>query len=221
MGYWKGCDSRYCGKRTIKQALLIGLLFFLLPVFAAGAPGAEKNLQTAVGVFLGNSHSLGDKFIDVTSGGHTDNHYKPNFFFGAFFQVDLSPSFGLQLSVNSQRFVNSWKFHYWDRQEYGKDSSYAFALNLYGFFNLNNTAITRIYLLGGGGLLSGSFENLDDLWQLGGGGGARFRLKRGSPFSLDLAAIIHLLFVDYSQTSKPVYLKLRAGITWDPGGNRI
>jgi hypothetical protein len=187
--------------------LLIGWL-----ALAVRASGAVPQGRAWLGVYAGRSLSLGTTFIDMTSGGHTDNHYLPNFFLGAHFQYNFSRVFGLQLSVNYQNCSNDWDFHYWNRTEEGRESIGAFSLSLNGIVALHSTALSRFYLLAGAGFLSGSFQNLGVLFQLAGGFGARLYMKRGSPHAFHLAALLHPVFYKYGDKNlHPLYLKLQAG----------
>lgn len=187
--------------------LIAGMLALALP-----AAGADDEQKVAVGFYLGGAGSMATSFIDVTSGGHTRNRYTPNFLVGGYFQLDLSPAFGLQLSANYQGFTNRWEFHYWDMEDSGYDSAGAFSISLNGIITVGRSPMSSFYLLAGAGFLAGSFENIGGLLQLAGGAGVRMRLKRGSPAFLDLAAIIHPVIGAAGESDNPAYLKLQAGI---------
>jgi hypothetical protein len=190
-----------------EYVLLIGLIA-LSASLAGAAPGHEASL----GIYSGWSLSLDRVFIDMTSGGHTFNHYMPNFVLGAYLQYDLSGTFALQLNANYQRCSNDWTFSYWQRHEQGTGSASAYSIGLNAIVTVSRSAMSRLYLLGGAGLFAGSFENLGAMFQLAGGAGMRLRLKRGSPLSLNLAAIVHPLLYRYGEARQAFYLKLQAGI---------
>lgn len=187
--------------------LIAGLLAVALP-----AMGAGQEPRAALGIYSGMSTSLGGKFIDMNSGGHTDNHYLPNLILGAYFQYDFSRDFSLQLSANYQGITNEWDFHYYDRSEQGRETAGAFSVSLNWLFTISRSPMSRFYFLAGAGFLTGSFENLGALFQLAAGPGVSLRLKRGSLTSFNLAAIFHPVLYHYGEAKEAFYLKLQAGI---------
>lgn len=203
-------------KGRLACLLAIGVL-----ALAVHAAGAGKETRAAFGVFSGTSTSLGGKFIDMNSGGHTDNHYLPNFILGAYFQYDFNSDFALQLSGNFQNCTNEWSFHYWDRDESGRESVGAFSVSLNGIYFLSRSPMARFYFLAGAGFLAGSFENLGALIQLAFGPGVNLRLKRGSPTSFNLAAIAHPVLYSYGKARQAFYLKLQAGLEFELRGRAI
>jgi opacity protein-like surface antigen len=190
-----------------KCLTLVGLLVLLaLPA------GAAPEGKCAFGVYSGRSFGLGDVFIDMTSGGHTHNHYQPDFLLGAYFQHDFSESFGLQLDMNYQHCSNHWEFTYWERREEGTDSISCGSFSLNGIFTVSRSAMTQFYLLGGIGIFVGSFENLGSFIQCSGGTGGKLRVRPGSSTSLNLAAVFHHLMYKYGSARHADYLKLQAGL---------
>ena len=200
-------DTRRKGSARVASVLLAGWLALAVPLAGAG-----REPRAAYGVFSGTSLSLGKTFIDMNSGGHTDNHYLPHFIFGAYFQYALSEEFALQLNVNHQNVSNQWEFHYWDHTTRGKESLGAFSISLNGILTVSRTPMSRFYFLGGAGFLAGPFENLGALIQLAAGPGLCLRMKRGSPAFFNLAAIIHPVLYSYGRARQAVYLKLQAGV---------
>lgn len=203
-------DVRRVDKK--ENARLACFLICGLLALAVHAAGAGQRPGAAFGVYSGMSTSLGGKFIDMNSGGHIDNHYLPRFILGAYFQYDFSDGFALQLSANYQNFSNEWEFHYWDREASGLESVGAFSVSLNSIFTISRSPMSGFYLLAGAGFLSSSFENLGALFQLALGPGVSLRTKRGSPASLNLAAVMHPVLYRYGEARQAFYLKLQAGI---------
>jgi hypothetical protein len=201
-------DGNTNGTAWKKKFFLVSLLL-VLSIFQAGA---EQKPEQSIGVYTGWSFGLGDVFIDTNDGGHTSNHYKPNFILGAYWQHNFSKSFGLQLNINYQNCSNHWKFHYWDQQEEGTDSKGSYSFNLNGIFNLSRSAMTQFYLLGGIGILAGTFENVGSIIQFSGGTGIKLRVKPGSLTSVNLAAVFHHLLYNSGRARHADYLRLQAGL---------
>lgn len=196
-------------KRSIemKCVLLIGLLIlFVLP---GGAELKQKNL---IGVYTGWSFGLGDVFIDEAPGGHTFNHYMPNFIMGAYWQHNFFESFGLQLNINYQNCSNHWVFSYWERHEEGKESIGSFSFSLNGIATVSRSAMTEFYFLGGIGMFTGPFDYQRSFLQFSGGTGVKFRVRPGSRMFVNLAAVFHHFLYKYGGASNGDYLKLQAGL---------
>ncbi len=190
-----------------KRLSLIGLLALLvLPA------GAEQKQRQSFGVYTGWSFGLGKVFIDMTSGGHTENHYKPKYILGIYLQHDFSDSFGLQLNMNYQNCSNQWEFNYWERHEEGTESLGGFSISLNGITTVSRSAMTEFYFLGGIGIFTGAFENLGALIQFSAGTGVKLRVRPGSRTSVNLAAVFHHLMYKYGRARNADYLRLQAGL---------
>ena len=190
-----------------KCVLLIGLL--ALSVLSAGA---EQKHKQSFGVYSGWSFGLGKVFIDMTSGGHTSNHYKPRYILGIYFQHDFSESFGLQLNMNYQNCSNQWEFNYWERHEEGTESIGSLSLSLNGITTVSRSAMTEFYFLGGIGILNGDFENLGSLIQFSAGTGVKLRVRPGSRTFVNLALVFQHLMYKYGKPRSADYLRLQAGL---------
>jgi hypothetical protein len=193
--------------RNRKVALFIGVL-----ALSSLMAGATPKSELIFGVYLGSSFSIGKEFIDMTSGGHKDNHYQPGFVLGLYGQHDFSDEFGLQLSVACQRFSNEWDFHYFDRAESGKDSLGGVSVSLNGVLTAARSAMSEFYFLAGLGFLSSSFENLGALFQVCGGIGGKLRLKPGSSTKVNLGALLHHVMYSYGKARHADYVRLQAGL---------
>jgi hypothetical protein len=194
-----------------KRLSLIGLL--ALSIFPAGA---EQKQRRSFGVYSGWSFGLGKVFIDMNSGGHTDNHYMPNFILGAYLQHNFSGSFGLQLNINYQKCSNQWEFNNFDRHEEGTDSIGSFSFSLNGITTVSRSAMTEFYFLGGIGIFAGDFENLGSLIQFSAGTGVKLRVRPGSRTSVNLATVFHHLMYNYGRPRNADYLRLQAGLEFLP-----
>ncbi len=196
-------------KRNIRKkcALLIGLL--TLSVLPAGAGPKQRQ---SYGFYTGMSVGLGKVFIDMTSGGHTDNHYMPNFILGLYLQHNFSDSFSLQLNMNYQNFTNQSEFNYWERHEESTESIGGFSISLNGITTVSRSAKSEFYLLGGIGILAGAFENLGSLIQISAGTGVKLRVSPGSRTSVNLAAVFHHLMYTYGRARSADYLRFQAGL---------
>jgi hypothetical protein len=193
--------------RKRKVALIIaGLALCVLTV------GAAPKSEPAFGVYLGSSFSIGSKFIDMTSGGHMDNHYQPGFVLGLYGQHDFSDDFGLQLNVACQRFSNEWDFHYFDRDESGTDSLGGVSVSLNGVLTAARSAMSEFYFLAGLGFLSSSFEYLGALFQVCGGIGVKLGLAPGSSTKVNLGAVLHHVMYKYGKARHADYVRLQAGL---------
>ncbi len=191
----------------IKCVLLIGLLvLFVLPA------GAEQEQKMSVGIFSGWSFGLGKVFIDESPGGHTFNHYMPNFILGMYLQYNFPGFFSLQLKMNYQNCSNHWEFHYWDRHEEGKESLSSFSFSLNGIATVSRSAMTEFYFLGGIGMFSGPFDYRKSFLQFSGGTGIKFRVRPGSRTFVNLAAVFNHFLYKYGGASNGDYLKLQAGL---------
>jgi hypothetical protein len=199
-----GNTNRTAWKRNIFLIVLLALSIF--------QTGAEQKQKQSIGIYTGWSFGLGDVFIEMNSGGHTNNHYTPNFILGAYWQHNFSESFGLQLNINYQNCSNHWEFSYWERHEEGTLSTESCSFSLNGVFNLSRSAMTQFYFLGGIGILANSFENLSSLIQLSGGTGVKLRIRPGSRTSVNLAAVFHHLLYKYGKDRHADYLRLQAGL---------
>ncbi|MBN2347081.1 MAG: hypothetical protein JXO51_11915 [Candidatus Aminicenantes bacterium] len=193
--------------RQRKAALIIGGMA-LCVLMVGAAPKSEP----AFGAYLGSSFSIGKEFIDMTSGGHTANHYQPGFVLGLYGQHDFSDDFGLQLSVAYQRFSNEWSFHYFDRHDEGKESLGGVSVSLNGAFMVARSAMNEFYFLAGLGFLSSSFANLGALFQVCGGIGGKFRLMPGSSTKVNLGAVLHHVMYSYGKARNAEYVRLQAGL---------
>lgn len=186
---------------------LVGLLaLFVLPA------GAERKPKQSFGVYTGMSVALGDEFVSMNSGGHTDNRYTPNFILGIYLQHNFSDSFGLQLNMNYQNISNHWEFNYWDRHDEMTESIGGLSLSLNGIATVSRSVKSEFYLLGGFGIFAGGFENLGALIQLSAGAGTRLPVKPGSSTSVNLAVVFHHLLYKYGHARSADYLRLQAGL---------
>jgi hypothetical protein len=193
--------------RHLKTALIMGMLVLcVLPAGAASKPGL------VFGIHSGWSFNIGKIFIDMNSGGHTDNHYLPNFCVGLYGQYDFSPRFGLQLSVACQNFSNRWRFHYYDRFEEGEESLAGLSVTLNGVATVARSAMSEFYLLAGGGFLKSSFLNLGTLLQVCAGPGVKLRLKPGSSTMANFGALLHHVMYKYGKARHADYVRLQAGL---------
>lgn len=188
-------------------AWIIGALVLCVP-----KAGAAPRSEMIFGVYLGSSFSLGNEFIDMTSGGHTTHHYMPGFALGMYGQHDFSPAFGLQLNIAYQHVADEWSFHYFDRSEEGKDSLAGVSVSLNGVVTAARSAMSEFYFLGGMGILGSSFENLGALFQVCGGIGGKLRLKPGSPTKVNLGAVLHHVMYSYGRARHADYVRLQAGL---------
>jgi hypothetical protein len=200
-------------KRNIRKkcALLIGLL-----VFSVLPAGAEKKQKQSVGIYSGWSFGLGDVFIDEVPGGHTFNHYMPNFILGVYVQHNFSGSLGLQLNINYQNCSNHWVFSYWERHEEGTESLGCFSFSLNGIATVSRSAMAEFYFLGGIGMFTGSFDYQQSFLQFSGGTGVKLRVRPGSRTSVNLAAVFQHLSYKFGGASAADYLRLQAGLEFPP-----
>ena len=187
--------------------LFIGML--VLFVFPAGA---SKKPKISIGGYGGWSFGLGEVFLDESPGGHTSNHYMPNFVLGVYGQWNFSEWFGLQLSANYQNCSKHWEFSTFDRFEEGDESvgSYSFSLN--GVLNLVRSPMFKFYVLGGIGLFTGPFDYQRCFFQFCGGTGIKFRVQPEARMFVTLAALFHHFLYEYGGASNGDYLKLQAGL---------
>lgn len=183
------------------------LLVVMLVLFALPAAAGQKQKRLA-GIYGGWSFSLGKRFLDDSPGGHTFNHYLPNYILGFYFQRDLSPWFGLQFNMNYQNISNQWDFYYNDRHSEGTESLAAFSFNLNGIAPFRRTALSEAYFLGGIGLFIGPRSAV----QLSGGAGVKLRVAPASRTVVNLAAVLHHLFSRHDGARGADYLRLQAGI---------
>jgi hypothetical protein len=199
-----GNKKRFIRKKCVPLVAL--LVLFVLPA------GAEQEQKQSVGFYTGWSFGLGDVFIDEAPGGHTFNHYMPNFILGVYFQHNFSGSLGLQLSINYQNCSNRWVFSYWERHEEGTESLGCFSFSLNGIAIADRSAMTEFYFLGGIGMFTGPFDYRKSFLQFSGGTGIKLRVRPGSQTSVNLAAIFQHFLYKYGGASNADYLRLQAGL---------
>jgi hypothetical protein len=190
----------------------LALAFIILPSILSGAspPG-----RIAFGIYGGWSLGLGYEFGWHSRPSRSDD-YTLDIHLGATIQYNLSPVFGIQGNVNYQHGTNPWTFTYpgfpYDE---GTDRFSIVSANLNGVVTPLRSKRTSFYLLGGGGVSSGDFEDLSGTYfNLTAGVGVKIALSGGGACpALNLGGcFIHLIDPDPYGSETADYLRFHVGL---------
>jgi hypothetical protein len=204
------------GTRTVvkKENARLGLVlaFIILP---SVLPGASQARRFAFGVYGGWSLGLGYEFGWHTRPSRSDD-YTLGVHLGATIQYNLSPVFGIQGNVNYQHGTNPWTFTYpgfpYDE---GTDRFSIVSANLNGVLIPLRSGKMSFYLLGGGGVSSGDFEDLSGTYfNLTAGLGVKFPLSKTSTGpALNIGgSFVHLIDPDPYGSETADYLRFQVGL---------
>jgi hypothetical protein len=204
------------GTRTVVKKentrLALILAFMILPSALSGASPARR---FAFGVYGGWSLGLGYEFGWHTRPSRSDD-YTLDVHLGATIQYNLSPVFGIQGNVNYQHGTNPWTFTY-PGFPYGEgtDRFSIVSVNLNGIVTPLRLKRTSFYLLGGGGVSSGDFEDLSGTYfNLTAGAGMKIALsKTNTGPALNIgASFVHLIDPDPYGNETADYLRFQIGL---------
>jgi hypothetical protein len=207
-----GCVEMMLQKKRLSVLIISSLGFILLPISLSGAPQTQA---LSFGFYGGWSLGLGYEFDWHNRPSRSDD-YTPDFHLGASAQYNFSEVLGLQADVNYQHGKNDWTFTYpgfpYDE---GTDNFSFFSADLNAVITFWRPRGTSLYLLAGGGLTSGDWEDFRGTYlNLDAGLGVKIRISRTHPnLGLNLAGtFVHLIDPDKYGDETADYLKFQAGI---------
>jgi hypothetical protein len=215
---WKtGFDNeKVRGRRMVlkkRHALLVSALI-LLPSALFGSLGPRK---LSFGVYGGWSLGLGYEFSWHSRPSRSDD-YALGFHLGVYAQLNLSQVVAIQINGNYQRGTNDWTFTYpgfpYDE---GSDPFSIISANLNGVLTPFRLKKMLFYLLGGGGISSGDFEELSGAYfNLTAGLGVKIAFSEmGTGPSLSLGGcFIHLIDPDSYGSDTADYLRFQIGLEY-------
>jgi hypothetical protein len=209
--HWR---KKRMGLRTIlrKKRAAFVLVLVLSPSFLSGSPGLRR---FTFGVYGGWSLGLGYEFGWHTRPSRSDD-YTLDAHLGAYVQYNLSAVIGIQGNVNYQHGTNPWTFTYpgfpYDE---GTDRFHIFSANLNGIVTPLRLKRISFYIMGGGGISSGDFEDLSGTYfNLTVGGGMKIPLcKTNSGLVLNIGGnFVHLIDPDPYGSETADYLRFQIGL---------
>ena len=184
----------------------------IFPSVLSGSAGPRK---FAFGVYGGWSLGLGYEFGWHSRPSRSDD-YTLDVHLGAYVQYNPSPVLGIQINGNYQHGINDWTFTYpgfpYDE---GADPFAIVSANLNAIVTPLRLKRISFYLLGGGGLSSGDFENLSGTYfNVTAGAGMKITLSEaGSGLALNIGGCyIHLIDPDSYGNDTANCLKFLIGL---------
>jgi len=195
-----------------KKRAQIALALILFPSIL---PAGLSPRSLSFGVYGGWSQGLGYEFGWHSRPSRSDD-YTLDVHLGAYVQYNLSAVFGIQGNVNYQHGTNPWTFTYpgfpYDE---GTDRFSIVSANLNGVVTPLRSKRISFYLLGGGGISSGDFEDLSGTYfNLTAGVGVKIALSEGGAGpALNLGGcFVHLIDPDPYGSETANYLRLQIGL---------
>jgi hypothetical protein len=199
----------------VKKLLIPAILFVILTIHPGFLSGAPQSGRFSFGVYGGWSLGLGYDFGWHYRPSRSDD-YNLDVHLGAYVQHSFSNVLGLQVNVNYQHGTNPWTFTYpgWPYDE-GTDRFSIVSANLNGVVTFMRLKRAALYLLGGGGIISGDWEDFSDIYfNLTGGLGVRIYISKSHPnLALNLGgAFVYLIDPEEYGRDTANYLKFFIGI---------
>jgi hypothetical protein len=207
-----GCTDMRLQIKRLLALIVSSLAFVFLPV---SLPGATKPRTLSFGVYGGWSLGLGYEFDWHNRPSRSDD-YTPDFHLGAYAQYNFSEIFSLQADVDYQHGTNDWTFAYpgfpYDE---GTDNFSFFSVDLNAVIPFWRPRGMSLYLLAGGGLTSGDWEDFRGTYfNLNAGLGIKICISKSHPnLALNLGgAFVHLIDPEEYGDETADYIKFQAGI---------
>jgi hypothetical protein len=190
----------------------LALAFIILPSVLSGAAPPRR---VVFGAYGGWSLGLGYEFGWHTRPSRSDD-YTLDVHLGAYVQYNLSAVLGIQANVNYQHGSNPWTFTYFGfPYEEGTDRFHIFSANLDGIVTPLRLKRISFYIMGGGGISSGDFEDLSGTYfNLTAGVGVKIALSEsGAGPALNLGGcFVHLIDPDPYGSETADYLRFQVGL---------
>ena len=196
-------------KKFFKQA---AFMFFILCV--TGPLFSQQSKKITWGVYGGWSWGTGYTFRWHRSP-WSDRHVL-QFHLGGYVQLNLSPSFGLQLDANYQNLLDEWTLRHPSLSYDSGEDSYGFSsLGFKGIYSLPKWGIFQLYVAAGGGISWGEWYSYSGVYfHLVGNPGVKIFLWKSNPkLALNLGSSFIYIFDQKERFyNDAFYIRLNFGL---------